>query len=315
MDPVATIESSLEAFLDEDPTLSDEVVEVEVKPKEEPEVEQEESTDEPEEGTEEDPEVDPDEEESEEEEQEEPDTPAISDDTLIDITIGDEEYEVNLTELKSGYLRNEDYVNKVQAQDQAFNEKLSALEVREAELAEELRIASVVMTGDLSKYERINWQALKEQDPDQYKTLRLEAIEASERVNQAVTRRKGIEAMHKESQRLRHEAYVKTQVELANTLVPGFNTPEGKAALVKHALDLGYTEDDVMSISDARHLLLLNNSRLLTEGVVRKKEALDTKRPAAKLPPVVKPGQSVANPQLIARLLNKLALDYTLRKA
>lgn len=286
------IEASIEDILGDDPTLDDEVVEQEEEgkkvdpkdesteedPKEDPDSEDE-PEDEPEEDTEED---DP-----EEEEQSEP-----SEDTLFDITIDGEEYEVNLEELKSGYLRNEEYVGKVQAQEEAYNKKIIDLEVREAELAEELRILSVALAGDLSDYERINWQALKEQDPDRYKTLRLEYIEANDKVNQAVNRRKSIEAMHTEAQRLRHEAYVKGQIEIAEKLIPGFRTPELYKSLVNHAQKLGYSEEDVRGISDARHLVLLNDSRLLAEGIVRKKEVMEKKRPVKDLPPVVKPGQA-----------------------
>lgn len=317
---VANIESSLEAFLDEDPTLEDEVTHE--KTPEAPAKEPEEGTSDEDGKVEpkEESESDSDEEEPQEEEQEESEPSVVSDDTLIDITIGGEEYEVNLAELKDGYLRNEDYVNHVQKYDAEYDKKLADLEIREAKLADELRVASVALTGDLSKYDNINWQALQQADPERYKNLRLEAMEAHEYANQVNERRKNIEAMHAQAQKIRHDAYVKSQVELAEKLIPGFKlnpgekTNEVRDSLIKHALSLGYTQEDVLGIADARHLLLLNNSRLLTEGVVRKKEVLESKRSVKDLPPVVKPNATQARSSVDRKVIREASARLSREK-
>lgn len=215
----------------------------------------------------------------------------ITDETLVDIQIGDEEYEVNFAELKSGYLRNEDYVTKVQAHEAEFLDKVSQLEQTQAQLAEELQSTAVIALGDLKKYDNINWPALKEADPAKYNELRVEATEAREAAQQLVNRRDQVKAMHQKAQQLRHEAYVKGQVQLAEKLIPGFREPAFFDGLVKYGKEIGYSKSDIENISDARQLLLLNNARLYAEGVVRRKTAEETARPKAELPPVIKPGQ------------------------
>lgn len=265
----------------------------EPEPKEEPEGEPAEEDDEEVEGegeSEEDPE-DQSEEDEEGDDEEDPKGSEITDETLVDIKIGDDDYEVNFAELKSGYLRNEDYVTKVQAHEAEYQEKTAQTEQLQAQLAEELQHTAVIALGDLQKYDRINWPALKEADPAKYNELRVEATEAREAAQALVNRRDQIKAMHQKAQQLRHEAYVKGQVALAEKLIPEFRDPEFFKSLVKYGKEVGYTEDDITNISDARQLLLLNNARLYAEGVVRRKNAEETKRPKAELPPVVKPGQ------------------------
>lgn len=231
-------------------------------------------------------------EESDEEESEEPEegkTEVVSDETLVDIQIGEDTYEVNFAELKAGYLRNEEFVNKVTAQEAEYDSKLAALETREAELSEELRLASVMVTGDLNAYETINWQALKSADPAKYQQLRVDYIEAKERAQAVESRRQNINAMHAETQRLRQQAHIKNQMVLADTLVPGWREPKFLEDLVSFGKSIGHTEDEIRGISDARHLLVLNNARLHAESQVRRKEAME-KKVTTKLPPVNKPG-------------------------
>lgn len=277
--------SSIEALLTNDLDMADEVVEDENKA--EPDAA---SDDVPEEGTDEDVAEEEDEtDESEDEEGEPEEAKGIDDEALVDIKIGDDEYEVNILELKSGYLRNEDYVNKVAAHEKEYLEKSVQIEQLEAQLAEELQHVAVIVTGDLAKYDRINWAALKEVDPAQYNALRVEATEAKEQAAALVERRATIQKMHQKAQELRHQAYVKSQIEIAEKIVPGFREPAFFEALVSHGKDIGYSQDEIESIADARQLFLLNASRLYAESQVRKKSAMD-KKVKADLPPVVKPG-------------------------
>lgn len=236
-----------------------------------------------------DPEADEDE-GDEESDEDESSNPIISDETLVDIQIGDDTYEVNFAELRAGYLRQEEYVSKVNQYEAEYLEKSSQLEDLQAQLTQELQQVAVMMAGDTSKYDRINWQALKEADLAKYNELRVEATEAKERAQQVLQRKQAIEQMHQKAQELRHQAYIKGQVELAEKIVPGFRDPAFFDALVRYGKEVGYSQQDIEGIVDARQLLILNNARLYAEGVVKKKAAMESNRPAKELPPVVKPG-------------------------
>lgn len=292
MDPIEVavgsedLTSSIEALLTDDLDMIDEVA-ADDQAQPEPDASPDEV---PEEGADEDVAEEEDETDEPEDEEGEPEeTPTIDDETLVDIKIGDDEYEVNILELKSGYLRNEDYINKLAAHEKEHLEKSVQIEQLEAQLAEELQHVAVIVTGDLAKYDRINWAALKEADPAQYNALRVEATEAKEQAAALVERRATIQKMHQKAQELRHQAYVKSQIEIAEKIVPGFREPAFFEALVSHGKDIGYSQEEIESIADARQLFLLNASRLYAESQVRKKSAMD-KKVKADLPPVVKPG-------------------------
>lgn len=234
-----------------------------------------------------------DEEGDEDEDDGDPQSTTVDDETLVDIQIGDDTYEVNFAELRAGYLRNEEFVNRAATLEAEHQEKVTALELKEAELAKELLAASVMINGDLSKFENINWEALKEKDPELYKNAKIEAMEAKEKASLLNQRRTAIEKMHTEAQRLRHQAYLQSQAKLAEKMIPEFNDEGFFDKIVAYAATVGFTADDVASIADARQLVLLNSARLHAESVVRKKETVEKKLPKD-LPPVVKPGQTKA---------------------
>lgn len=229
-------------------------------------------------------------EEPEEESEEEPSGPALDEEkTLIDIEIDGEPYEVNLVELKTGYLRQEEYTKRLTELDTRREELETELTNKEVELNRELEIAQVMVAGDLRKYDQVDWNRLKQEDPAKYQELRLESIEARDRLQGIASRREQIDAMRQKADELKHQAYVKRQVEILDKLIPNFREPEFKNAIVKYGESVGYTEGEILSMSDARQLLMLNQARLYSEGQVRRKEALEKKVPKD-LPPVVKPG-------------------------
>lgn len=286
-------EEIIEDLMDDDGFLPGDADYVEPEP-EETEEEEEESEVEPEGDTEEEEDEDPegdgvDTDEEEEEEAPDGDPQALSDETLLDLQIGDETYEVNLAELKSGYLRNEEYVTMMESLQEEHDERVAELELKQAELVKELEIASVISTGDLAKYDQINWNQLKAEDPARFNELRLEALDAREKAQRMVQRRNAVAGLDAEAKRLKYEASLKHQMQLAETLIPELKDETERNKIISYAQSVGFTKEDIMGISDAKTLLILNNSRKYAESQVRKKEALATKV-SKDLPLAIKPG-------------------------
>ena len=167
--------------------------------------------------------------------------------------------------------------------------RVAELELKQAELVKELEIASVISTGDLAKYDQINWNQLKAEDPARYNELRLEALDAREKAQRMVQRRNAVAGLDAEAKRLKHEAALKHQMKLAETLIPELKDETERNKIISYAQSVGFTNEDIMGISDAKTLLILNNSRKYAESQVRKKEALATKV-SKDLPPAIKPG-------------------------
>ena len=284
-------EEIIEDLMDDDGFLpgDEDYVEPEVDEEEEEES-LEESEEEAEEEEDEDPEGDgADSDEEEEEEGQEADPQTLSDETLLDLQIGEDTYEVNLAELKSGYLRNEEYVTMMETLQEEHDARVAELELKQAELVKELEIASVISTGDLAKYDQINWNQLKAEDPARFNELRLEALDAREKAQQMVQRRNAVAGLDAEAKRLKHEAALKHQMQLAETMIPELKDETERNKIISYAQSVGFTKEDIMGISDAKTLLILNNSRKYAESQVRKKEALATKV-SKDLPLAIKPG-------------------------
>lgn len=309
-----------EALMTDDGALPGDVDYVEPEPKEEPEVEPEEpeTEGEPEVEPEEETEVEPEETEEVEDEGDEPVVSPISDDTLVDIDIDGEAYEVNLTELKSGYLRQEEFTKRVTELEQKASEFQEQVSEREVALQRELEMAQVILAGDLSKYDNVDWNRLKTEDPATYQQLRLEAIDAKESLQGLQNRRNQIQSLHEEAQKIKQAVHVKAQIELATKLMPEFKEATFRDGLIKYGKDIGYTEDELYSMTDARQLLLLNQARLYAEGQVRRKEAV-AKKATKELPPVVKAGAPKAkgseSKQAIKLASARFAKDHSVESA
>lgn len=309
----------LAGMLDDDlDTIGDDQVNPEAAPKDETK----EVTDEPsvEDGDEDVAEDDPEEDdpEADPDETEDPQTQEVTDDTLVDIEIDGEAYEVNFHELKAGYLRNEDYAAKVNVLQKEHDAKVEALEAKQEELLDELRALSVIVTSDTSRYDKINWEALKAQDPEQYQRLRVEALEAKEQAQKLTQRHDQVAALHAKAQQLRHEVYVKQQTELVEKLIPNIREPEVLKGLLAYGQEVGYSPDEIVNMVDARQLLLLHNAMLHAKSVVRKKEAVE-KKVSKELPAVVKPGakkpQSSTDRQVVKNARARLEKEHSVDAA
>lgn len=255
----------------------DNFVETDVEEVEEEEVEEEET-----EEVEEDLEEESEEEEVEQKVEEE-------EDKLYELEIGEDVYEVNLEELKAGYLRQEEFVGRSTKLEAEFEEKVTELTQKEVQIEAELDALVAMQNHEINRFRGIDWQEMKLIDPEQYHQLRTEFHEAKERVQMFQARKGEMARIREEAEAVKHQAYLEKQQTLAAQLIPEFKDPEFQKKVVKFAEKIGYTETEVRGIADARHLMLLNQARLYEESQLKRKEALEKKVPK-EVPKVTKPG-------------------------
>ncbi|AWY03084.1 scaffolding protein [Pseudomonas phage SCYZ1] len=235
---------------------------------------------------------------------------------LFDITIEGEEYEVNLPELKAGYLRTEEFVKRSTELEATYSEKIAEAELRASELSRELEVVAVMGLAELRQLENIDWNALKAEDPEGYQAKRLEYVDKREAVQAQIQRKNSISQMAAQAEHLKHQAYLKDQTALVHKLIPEFSEPEFQPRLIKFAESIGFSPDEVTNIADARQLLVLENARKFAEGQLKKK-AVITQKPRKELPPVLKPGSRPApvdrgakrQQAAVSRLRNEGTLD------
>lgn len=273
--------STLEDLLDDDGFL----------PEENPNPQEEEEVIEDEESNEEEQEVEDEESDAEEEAEDEPkDKPEDeSEDTLYEIEIDGELYEVNEEELVSGYLRNEQLVKRQQEVEEQYQAKQNELEQTQQQLLDRLEELTLEGNVALQKFRNVNWERLRNENPEAYKEARLDYIEAQEIAQKRESQRQQLLAMHQQAQTIKHEAYLKAQRSLAEKLIPEINDQEVVQKIVDYGKGIGFSEQEIQSIADAKILFLLNQSRLYSESQLKRKEAKETKV-SKDLPPVIKPG-------------------------
>ena len=226
---------------------------------------------------------------------------------LFDIEIDGETYEVNLPELTSGYLRNEEFVKRSTALEAEHSQRIAALEVKEAELLREIEGYAVQGIAELRQYDAIDWNRLKSEDPEGYQVKRLEFLDKRDVVQAQINRRGQIQALQNKAAEIKHNAYLESQRKQVAELLPDFDKPEFQTGLVKFADSIGISEDEVRGIADAKHLLILDMARKYAESQLKKKEVLQKKVPTD-LPNVIK-GGSKRPPENIAAKRSKAARD------
>lgn len=217
------------------------------------------------------------------------DANVADEDKLYDITIDGDEYEVNLHELTSGYLRNEDYVKRSTDLESTYSEKLAEVDTQAAALAQELEAVAVLGVADLEQYETIDWERMKVEAPELYNTKRVEYMDKREAVQSQINRKDSVQRMLAEAAAIKQRSYLESQKELVAKLIPDFGTPEFGPRLYKYAESIGFSQEEVNDISDARQLLVLENARKFAEGQLKRKATLERK-PTKELPAVIKPG-------------------------
>ncbi len=218
------------------------------------------------------------------------------DDKLYDLVIDGEEYEVNLEELKSGYLRNEALVSKHNELEQQYQSKLSELTEKENQLVAELESVLAQSATEIGYYRNLNWEALKQQDPDRYAQLRLQAFEVEEAARKSAEKRNKILEGQRKMEELQYKKYLDEQQRLIEQALPEFTNADYRDGMLKYGKKVGFTEEELNGIADARALLLLDKARKYDELQVKKK-AVEERKVDKDLPPVVRPGAPKATGQ------------------
>lgn len=237
--------------------------------------------DEPEEGLESESEEETEGEEPEEESEEEPE------EKLIEITIGDEEYEVNLEELKSGYIRNEELVKaKEQLEEQVSAKEYELLADRE-KLVEQYNQLLLEDSANLLQFQNIDWDKFRQQNPEAYREWRIKYVEAQEAHQSRLQRRDHISSLHKKQEELRHQAYVTKQQKLALELIPELEEPNFVDELVSYGKTIGFTREEIFGIVEAKQLYVLKQAMDNSNAKARRAEA--SKKIEKVVPQVVKP--------------------------
>lgn len=234
------------------------------------------------------------------------------------IKIDGEELEVTLDELRSGYQRQSDYTKKTQA----VAEERKAYEAKQSELAElsnsfiqQATLANELLNRDLKKYEALDWENLKVNDPVGYVQKQIEVQEI--RTEQAKLRAEAQKVYEHNQKVIQQEQaqYLEAQRKETLKLFPDWKdetkAAEAQGKLLEYGRSIGYDDHQLSAITNANDLLVLDKARKYDE-LQASKESIAKKKTAPSVRKVTR-GKAKA-PQKTTRRKKVQARQDQLRK-
>lgn len=220
------------------------------------------------------------------EEEEQPETPRYY------IKVDGEEQEVTLDELRNGYQRQADYTRKSQAlaeQRKAYEANLQAIQSEREQYSQALEVMAAQQKNELAQYENIDWKTLKEDDPMEYMEKRLEFQEARDKIVRVQQEQQRVAAEQQQRVQQQLSEIMQTEFTKLKEALPSYADPSSnlKNELRDYGLSLGFSQQDLDSISDHRVVLVLHKAMLqdrAAQGTVRKAKS------SKPVPKVVKSG-------------------------
>ena len=217
------------------------------------------------------------------------------------VKVGGEEIEVTQEELINGYSRNSDYTRKTQElselrkdldnKQSELDNNLSDINRERAEYRELLpKIKTMLQNGFV---EEPNWESLKELDQVEYLTKKQEWDEHLKKIKSVDDEYNRIaEQERAERQEKLNKQLLESQQKLSD-LLPEWKDEKVKmeeiSNITKTAESLGFTKEEVNSVTDYRFILLLRDASLYN----KQKTALKKKPTQAKArTKLAKPGTS-----------------------
>ena len=208
------------------------------------------------------------------------------------IKVDGEEQEVTLDELRNGYQRQADYTRKSQAlaeQRKAYEANLQAIQSEREQYSQALQMMVAQQKNELSQYENIDWKTLKEDDPMEYTEKRLEFQEARDKIARVQQEQQRVAAEQQQRVQQQLSEIMQTEFTKLKEALPAYVDPSSnlKNELRDYGLSLGFSQQDLDSISDHRVVLVLHKAMLqdrAAQGTVRKAKS------SKPVPKVVKSG-------------------------
>ena len=217
---------------------------------------------------------------------------APADDVVVKWTTSSgDEIEAPLAELKSGYLRQQDYTHKTQAlaEERKQAEAAVAQQFQQAQQLTRDHAKLLSLQEDLSVYQKADWNALYAQDPNEAGRLQAQwrQTEAQARELAAGLQSAALQSSQAQAQRLQQAT--QQAMEALQREIPGFGAETIKAAR-ETALAHGFSEAELAGITDARTFKVLHEAAQW-RALQAKKPAVQNKVAAAP-PKATKPGSA-----------------------
>ena len=195
------------------------------------------------------------------------DASSENEETLYDVKVNGEDYKVNLQELKKGYQLEKNYTKKnmelsdkrkdVDSLQENLTKELEAVKNSRNKYAEQLE----VLTQNLQREEKVDWEALYQDNPAEYVRKKAESDKQKEMLQLAQQEKQRIQNEQREEQNKIYQNYIQNERKILAEKLPVYADKEKGAELTRNlknfALESGYTEQEIDMMVDHRAVLLL----------------------------------------------------------
>jgi len=185
------------------------------------------------------------------------------------LNVQGKQVQVDLEELKSGYQKGADYTQKTQnlaEEKRAIETERQAVVQERAQYAQALTQFQQLMGEQYQQYQNIDWAQLKEDDPIGYMTRKEEMRDIETRHQRAAQEQQQVAQQNQQQYARSHQELLVKEMELLGEKIPDWKNPDKRAklseALKLYATNIGYSKEDLDTVTDHRSLLILNKARL-----------------------------------------------------
>ena len=187
------------------------------------------------------------------------------------VKVNGEDTEVSFDELLEGYSRQSDYTKKTQAlaEDrkeieqvrEQFKSEYGSLQTERSQYQQALGQLGAQLNAGIMRYQGVDWEKLKADDPVAYVTKRDEFREEQERIQAVHGQMQAVQQQQQaDADRMHREAVVE-QTAMLGKLIPEWNNAEKQPTISKsireYALAEGYAKEEVDALIDARSVNVL----------------------------------------------------------
>jgi len=187
------------------------------------------------------------------------------------VKVNGEDTEVSFDELLEGYSRQSDYTKKTQAlaEDrkeieqvrEQFKSEYGNLQTERSQYQQALGQLGAQLNAGIMRYQGVDWEKLKADDPVAYVTKRDEFREEQERIQAVHGQMQAVQQQQQADADKMHREAVVEQTAMLGKLIPEWNDAEKQPAISKsireYALAEGYAKEEVDALIDARSVNVL----------------------------------------------------------
>lgn len=219
----------------------------------------------------------------------------------IEVIIDGEKQRVTREEAAKGYQRQADYSRKtaeVAKQRKAVEAEAQQIAAERAQYAQALEL----IQSQLSSEEQPDWASLKEDDPYEYMLKKDAWRDKQERLAQVQAEQRRVQQQQMREQQAAMQQEIAKQSEVLLDRIPTWRDSKvaevERSGIVDYAKSVGFSQDEIDSVVDARAVQLLHKAWKFDE--LMKKQNVEAKR-VKSAPKAAKGGQPTGSKERTSR--------------